>query len=137
MTSADQIPQLAAKAIPSGDTAWLKGAKLVAYAGIANPERFFKLLETLGATVVARLPFNDHQSLSNSDAELILVYANEAGAHLVTTEKDHVRLSGLDQARIELRARSKTLPIVLQMPDSDPAILAARIASAIAIAFRT
>jgi tetraacyldisaccharide 4'-kinase len=125
---ASGIPQLSAHPVPRGDTGWLKGAKVVAYAGIANPERFFALLETLGATVVERLSFGDHQSMSNEDAERVLALAGKHDAHLVTTEKDFVRLGGLDRARTELRAKSKTLPIALHMTDEDRARLTARIA---------
>ena len=39
-------PVLAARVGPSGDTAWLADRPLVAFAGIANPERFFALART-------------------------------------------------------------------------------------------
>jgi tetraacyldisaccharide 4'-kinase len=126
------LPQLSARPEPRGDTAWLKGAKVVAYAGIANPERFFALLESLGATVVERVSFGDHQSMSNENAESLLALAGQHGAQLVTTEKDFARLGGLDRARAELLARSKTLPIALHMPDEDRARLAARVNQAMA-----
>lgn len=120
-------PQLSAHPVPRGDTSWLKAAKVVAYAGIANPERFFALLETLGAVVAERVAFGDHQSMSNEEAEQLLALAGKHDAQLVTTEKDFVRLGGLDRARTELRAKSKALPIALQMPDKDCAALAARV----------
>jgi tetraacyldisaccharide 4'-kinase len=129
---ATAIPQLSAHAVPSGETAWLKGAKVVAYAGIANPERFFSLLETLGAKVLERVAFRDHQSLSNEDAASLLALAGRHSAQLITTEKDCVRLGGLDRARADLRARSKTLPITLHMPDKDREALAVCVADAIA-----
>jgi tetraacyldisaccharide 4'-kinase len=129
---ATAIPQLSAHAVPSGETAWLSGAKVVAYAGIANPERFFSLLETLGAKVLERVAFGDHESLANDDAEKLLTLAGQHGAQLVTTEKDFARLAGLDRARVELHARSKTLPIMLHMPDKDRAALAGKVAAAIA-----
>ena len=132
ISAAKNIPQLSAKTVPTGDMAWLKNAKVVAYAGVANPDRFFRLLESLGANIVERVAFNDHQTLPNEAAEDLIARAANKGATLVTTEKDYVRLAGLDRARVDLKARSKTLPIVLQMPGSDRAILAQRIATAIA-----
>jgi tetraacyldisaccharide 4'-kinase len=132
MPGASRIPQLSAHPVPRGNTEWLKSTKVVAYAGIANPERFFTLLETLGATVVERAAFGDHQSMSNEDAEHVLALAGKHRAQLVTTEKDFVRLSGLDRARAKLQAASKTLPITLHMPDEDRAALAARVAGVIA-----
>jgi tetraacyldisaccharide 4'-kinase len=121
------IPILSVQAAPRGDTAWLQGANVIAYAGIANPERFFNLLQSLGATIVERVAFGDHQSLSNSDADKLLALADQNAAQLITTEKDFVRLNGLDRARAVLMARSKTLPIALQMPDDDRKHLTGRV----------
>ncbi len=128
---ASAMPQLSAIPVPRGNTAWLEGLKVAAYAGIADPARFFDLLEKLGATVIERVAFADHQSLSNEDAEKLLSHAAKNGAALITTEKDYVRLGGLDRARLELRAKSKMLPITLQMPDNDRAALLARVVAAV------
>ena len=122
------IAQLSAHPLPQGDTSWLKDAKVIAYAGIANPERFFGLLEKLGSTVVERVAFGDHQTMSNDDAEMLMALADQHGAQLITTEKDLVRLTGLDRARIELKKKSKTLPIMLEMPDKDRDVLTAKVA---------
>jgi tetraacyldisaccharide 4'-kinase len=131
MASSTAIPQLAAEAVPRGDTTWLQGAKIVAFAGIANPERFFRLLDSLSAGVIERVTFNDHETLSNVDAEKLIALAERTGAKLVTTEKDFVRLNGLDGARTQLRSCSKMLPITLTMPGKDREFLLARIAEAI------
>ena len=130
--SANAIPHLSAEPQPSGETAWLRGLKVIAFAAIANPERFFKLLESLGANIVERIAFNDHQSMSEADAQTLLAPAAKHNAQLVTTEKDFVRLSGLDGARANVRAKSKTLPIALRMPDADRAVLVAHVTKALA-----
>ncbi len=129
ITHSKSIAQLCVQSVPQGDTSWLKGVKAIAYAGIANPERFFGLLERLGAIVVERVAFGDHQSLSNDDAEALIALSQKQDAQLITTEKDFVRLTGLDRARVELRTKSKTLPVVLEMPDQDRAMLTAKIAA--------
>ena len=54
-------PVLAARIAPRGDTAWVAGKPLVAFAGIANPQRFYRLLEKLGGKLLERVSFPDHQ----------------------------------------------------------------------------
>ncbi len=123
----ERKPELSATPQPVGDQGWLKGAAVVAYAGIANPERFFSLLEKLGATVVERVVFADHQSISQSQAGALIRMAADGSAQLVTTQKDFVRLSGLDGTRENLRAVSQVLPIELNLPGHDREILLAHL----------
>lgn len=127
----ESLPRLSAEAGPRGDTDWLKGRAVVAFAGIANPQRFFGLLGRLGANVVKTVEFPDHATLANADAERLLAEARAANAMLVTTEKDHVRLGGLDGARAAVRDAARTLPIALRFSDDAGGMLKARIAAAI------
>jgi tetraacyldisaccharide 4'-kinase len=60
------------------------GVRVHAIAGIGNPDRFFRMLETLGM-VVARHPFPDHHAYGPTD----LAFAD--GAPIVMTEKDAVK----------------------------------------------
>lgn len=124
-------PVLAASPTAGGDTTWLSGRRIFAYAGIANPERFFTLLERLGASIVARIAFADHHAFTETDARRLLAEASRLRASLVTTEKDLVRLAGHGGRRRELREASATLPISLAFSDADGARLAAMIATAI------
>ena len=64
------------------------GRRLVAFAGIGRPEKFFATLETLGAELVARHSFPDHHPYR--EAELLAL--RRPDARLVTTAKDAVRL---------------------------------------------
>ena len=73
------------KARPTGD-------RVVAFAGIARPERFFNALRSLGYDVVRELIFRDHHWYTARDRQAIESAAREAGATLVvTTAKDAVR----------------------------------------------
>lgn len=110
-------PVLAARALPSGDTGALVGTPLVAFAGIAHPQRFYALLERIGARVVERISFPDHHRFSPADARQLLARASAAGAELVTTEKDYVRLGapGLE----DLRRQTRTLPIEMAFEERD------------------
>jgi tetraacyldisaccharide 4'-kinase len=68
----------------------LKDKQVVAFAGIAKPERFFQALRSIGINPVRTLSFGDHHAYSRRDIEQL------RGDVLVTTEKDAVRLAGLE-----------------------------------------
>lgn len=107
-------PVIRAEMAPSGDIKWLRNANVLAYAGIANPDRFFTLLEAQGARIVERRVFSDHHAFGNGEASALIEDAARLGARLVTTEKDFVRLYGATGARGGLRDNSLTLPVTLQ-----------------------
>lgn len=70
------------------------GARVVAVAGIARPERFFSAVRAQGFELVRELRFPDHHWYSQRDLDRIRAIAKEAGADLVaTTEKDAVRVA--------------------------------------------
>jgi tetraacyldisaccharide 4'-kinase len=112
-------PVLRAEPQPDGDITVLAGAKVAAYAGIANPGRFFRLLEDIGAEIVHRVSFADHHEISETEAEALMVAARRLGATLVTTEKDAARLDGATGTRALLRNISLTLPIKTVFLDRD------------------
>lgn len=107
-------PVLAANVGAAGDTSWVAERPLVAYAGIANPRRFYRLLETLGGRVADVVSFPDHHWFKAADAERLLASAQKHGATLVTTEKDFARLSG-DAALQRLAAETRVLPIAMHI----------------------
>jgi len=74
------------------DPASLRGREIVAFAGIAKPERFFAGLESLGITLARRIEYPDHHAFTPKD--IAEISTNENNALLVTTEKDSVRLEG-------------------------------------------
>jgi tetraacyldisaccharide 4'-kinase len=125
------VPMIAAHPVPKGDVQWLRNSKVVAFAGIANPSRFFALVESLGATIVERFEFGDHETLSAAHASRLLDAANVHAARLVTTEKDFVRLTGLDGARAEVLAKVTPIAITLSMGDDDRALLTEAIEKAL------
>lgn len=67
--------------------AWLAGRKVHAVAGIGHPGRFFRLLQALGAQVIAH-PLPDHAPLGAAELRF------EDDLPVVMTEKDAVRCSG-------------------------------------------
>jgi tetraacyldisaccharide 4'-kinase len=66
----------------------IRGHAIVAFAGIAKPERFFDALENLGIFPVRRVRFRDHHRYSERDLQRL------GGETWITTEKDAVRLEG-------------------------------------------
>ena len=69
----------------------LRGKPLVAFAGIARPEKFFEGLGRAGAHLVETLSFPDHHAYTPEDLAL-LTQCTPEGAIRVTTGKDAVRL---------------------------------------------
>jgi len=79
------------KAVAPGKPA---GRRVLAFCGIARPQRFFEAVGRLGAVVADRVAFADHHRYTGRDVALLNRRAGEAGADLfVTTEKDLARLS--------------------------------------------
>lgn len=72
----------------------LKGKKVFALAGIANPESFLSTLKEAGMIVVGSRFFPDHHRYTGADIEALKKEAAAAYA-VITTEKDGVKLKGL------------------------------------------
>ena len=129
-------PVLEASVAPDGDIAALAGARVVAFAGIANPARFYDLLSALGADVVERLSYPDHHTFSEVEAAHILARATALDARIMTTEKDRVRLvprfGAGSGALAVLRDRATPLPIRLSMSERDTPRLASLLDNALA-----
>lgn len=124
-------PVLEASVAPGGDPSWLAGRPLFAYSGIGNPSRFFGLLTALGGDVIAVRTFGDHHQFKEREARDLVAEAEAAGAQLITTEKDWVRLSREGGALEELQSKSLTLPIRLTFDEADTVRLASLIEAAI------
>lgn len=69
------------------------GEKVLALAGIAEPEGFFRAVREAGIPVASTRAFRDHYPYSPQDVVRLFADAQSAGASaLLTTEKDYVRL---------------------------------------------
>ena len=99
------LPHLGGKPVLRGhlapiDAADWRAAPVLAFAGIARPEKFFRSLAAAGARVIAQRGFPDHHPYREAELAALLAEATAGGARLVTTEKDWVRLSPAWQARV-------------------------------------
>ncbi|TMJ41480.1 MAG: tetraacyldisaccharide 4'-kinase [Alphaproteobacteria bacterium] len=116
---AANIPVLQARLRPDVDViAWLRGRQVLAFAGIADPKKFFATLAEAGVVLAAARSFPDHHRYTRAEAVALCDDAQRAGLVLMTTEKDLARLSGEDQLK-ELAARVKALPVTLAFEDKE------------------
>jgi len=92
--------------------------KILAFAGIGDPEKFFATLTEAGITVAERLSFPDHHRYTAAEAQTLIARAEAARLVLLTTEKDHVRLAG-DPQLAALAARASALPVRLVIEEQD------------------
>jgi tetraacyldisaccharide 4'-kinase len=73
---------------------------LLAFAGIGRPEKFFRTAIETGANLVARRAFPDHHRFTAAELARLGNEAERAGARLLTTAKDAVRLPPQWRARV-------------------------------------
>ena len=92
--------------------------KVLAFAGIADPAKFFATLLAAGIDIADRAAFADHHRYSAAEALDLIARAKANNLMLVTTEKDLVRLTGAPQLE-ELAAHASALPVRLVIEEKD------------------
>ena len=113
-------PVLRARIVPRQDRRWLSVLPVIAFAGIASPEKFYATLGANGARVIAKRSFGDHHRYTSRQAAALLKEAEERKAMLVTTEKDWVRLPDEEGTPLgELKFRSRPFAIAIAFEDED------------------
>lgn len=106
------LPVLTAHLAPDGAAAErLRGRRVLGFAGIGNPAKFFATLRGVGAQLVAERGFPDHHPYRPADLTALARQAADADALLVTTEKDAMRLPP------DWADKVATLPVTLRWDD--------------------
>ena len=77
-----------------------KSKKILAFAGIGNPESFFNLLQNYGLDVKDKISFPDHYHYTKDEIESIILRAKKNKLQLITTEKDYYRIRYLGFKKI-------------------------------------
>lgn len=106
------LPVLRAHLMAAPEAAALQGQRVLAFAGIAMPDKFFASLTDAGADVVRRVSFPDHHLFRPGELTAVLSQAEELHALPVTTAKDAVRLPA------HVRARVRVLRVSLAWEDA-------------------
>ncbi|OPZ76530.1 MAG: Tetraacyldisaccharide 4'-kinase [Alphaproteobacteria bacterium ADurb.Bin438] len=70
----------------------LKNKKVIGFAGIGRPLKFYDTLKQNGIEVVDFISFPDHHDYNEKDMDFIFKKAYPYGASVVTTTKDYVKI---------------------------------------------
>ena len=70
-----------------------KSKKVIAFAGIGNPENFFNLLKDNNINILKEKKFPDHHNYSENELQNLIDESRDNNAILVTTEKDYFRIN--------------------------------------------
>ncbi len=104
---------LRARLKPTRIKEWRK-QPILAFAGVARPEKFFASLTDVGATVARTMSFAEHHRYTAADAEALIAAADADGLRLVTTEKDMARLAGRTGALAALGERAEAFHVIVE-----------------------
>jgi tetraacyldisaccharide 4'-kinase len=111
-------PVLRARLKPDATAvALLFGKPVLAFAGIGDPERFFRTLHASGIEVARTRPFADHHMFSQAELAELAAEAAREQLTLVTTEKDLARLRGSEGVPEGI------VPFAVRLEFDDPAKL--------------
>ena len=113
------LPLHRARLVPGPEAAALASRRVLAFAGIAMPQKFFDSLTETGADLVARRPFPDHHPYTQAELEGLLTEASRLDAVPVTTAKDAVRLPPAVRERVQVL----TVSLAWENPDAPEDLL--------------
>jgi tetraacyldisaccharide 4'-kinase len=119
VTQAGALPVFHGRLVPQpAAIVALRARKVLAFAGIGDPDKFFATIEQAGIAIGARRAFADHHRYSAEEAAELVMTAEHDGLTLLTTEKDHARMTG-DAALAALAAQAQVLPVTLEVDEMD------------------
>jgi tetraacyldisaccharide 4'-kinase len=112
-------PVLTARLVPDeASVAALRGKRVLAFAGIGDPGRFFRTLRHAGVDVAVEKAFADHHPYTSDEIDALVAQAKRDGLTLATTEKDFVKLQ-------QMPAAAEIVPFAVTLAFEDKAALQA------------
>ena len=78
-----------------------KDKKLLAIAGIGNPENFFQLIKENNLKIEKELIFPDHYQFTKNEIKNIVREAKNKNYQIIMTEKDYFKVKNFDIAEID------------------------------------
>jgi len=98
-----------------------KGLNVIAFAGIADPTKFFDTVESVGAIIKDKQGFGDHHVFLEDECKDLLERARKEQLELVTTTKDYVRLKNMGDAQNKIAELA--LPMEIDLIPDNPSML--------------
>ena len=77
-----------------------KDQNYLVFSGIGNHKTFIEMLKNNKLKVVSDLEYPDHYQYSKRDFDEIIINAKKFNAHIITTEKDYLRLENFNRNEI-------------------------------------
>ena len=105
-------PVLSAVVKPLKPRSW-KNTEVLAYCGIADPEKFHASLAEVGADIKLERSFADHHPFTADECRELMAEAKSKNLLLATTQKDWVRLTRAGEQQEALREASQVLLVEL------------------------
>lgn len=121
----DNLPVLEARLVPGPAAKKLAVNRVVAFAGIARPGKFFETLEDIGCIIVSRREFPDHHPYKQREIQNLIAEARTKDARLVTTAKDAIRLTHEQRLTVDVL----DVNLVFHTPDTFELLLDRLLAS--------
>ena len=89
-----------------------KNKKIIAFAGIGFPNKFYHLLKKMNFNVLETKDFPDHHMYKKNELNLLVHKSKLLNATLVTTEKDYVKI---DEMEDEIKRNISPFPVKLKI----------------------
>ena len=77
-----------------------KDQNYLVFSGIGNHKTFVEMLKNNELKIVSDLEYPDHYQYSKRDFDEIIINAKKFNAHIITTEKDYLRLENFNRNEI-------------------------------------
>ena len=77
-----------------------KDQNYLVFSGIGNHKTFVEMLKNNKLKIVSDLEYPDHYQYSKRDFDEIIINAKKFNAHIITTEKDYLRLENFNRNKI-------------------------------------